>query len=151
MLNLGNSFTIESWVYLTEASSYAVIAGKVNSTRGNDPFQNYVLSLDSSGLKPEFVQTTGVAGSYTTATAPNQLNLNTWTHLAATLGNGVIKLYVNGVLVATQTSPGIPNSAPGVPFSIGSGSTASFQTTCCGFKGNIKQVRVWNIEKHKQI
>lgn len=41
-LNLDNSFTIEAWMYLTEASSYAIIAGKVNNLRGDDPFQNYV-------------------------------------------------------------------------------------------------------------
>lgn len=147
VLNLGNSFTIEAWIYLTESSPYGVIAGKVNSPRENDPYQNYVLAMDSSGLKPEFVQTTGVSGSYATATAPNSLNLNEWTHLAATLGNGSMKLYVNGVLVASRTSPGNPNLSPGVPFSIGSGSTSSFQTTCCGVKGNIKQVRVWSVEK----
>ena len=147
VLNLGNSFTMEAWIYLTESSPYGVIAGKVNSPRENDPFQNYVLALDATGLKPEFVQTTGVSGSYKTATAPNPLNLNEWTHIAATLGNGSMKLYVNGVLVASQTSPGFPNLSPGVPFSIGSGSTSSFQTTCCGVKGNIKQVRVWSVEK----
>jgi hypothetical protein len=146
-LNLDNSFTIEAWVYLTEASPYAVIAGKVNDPRGNDPFQNYVIALDQTGLKPEFVQTTGIAGSYTTATSPTNLTLNTWTHVAATLGAGSMNLYVNGTLVATQTSPGNPNSNTGVPFSIGSGATPSFETTCCGLKGNIKQVRVWDVAR----
>lgn len=144
VLNLDNSFTIEAWVYLNEASPYAVIAGKVNNPRENDPFQNYVLAMDAAGLKPELVQTTGISGSYTTATSPTNLLLNTWTHIAATLSAGSMKLYVNGALVATQTSPGSPNSTTGVPFSIGSGATSSSQTTCCGFKGNIKQVRVWD-------
>lgn len=144
-LNLDNSFTIEAWIYLNEASPYAVIAGKVNNPRENDPFQNYVLSLNANGLKPEFVQTTGISGSYTVATAPANLTLNSWTHVAATLGSGIMRLYVNGTLVASQTSPGATNSNPNVPFSIGSGSTSSFQTTCCGIKGNIKQVRVWDV------
>jgi hypothetical protein len=143
-LNLDNSFTIEAWIYLNESSPYAVIAGKVNHPRGNDPFQNYVLALDATGLKLEFVQTTGIAGSYSTATSPTNISLNTWTHVAATLGAGIMKLYVNGTLVATRTSPGNPNSNTGVPFSIGSGATPTFQTTCCGFKGNLKQVRVWD-------
>jgi hypothetical protein len=132
---------------LTEASTYAVIAGKVFNPRGDNPYQNYVLALDQTGLKPEFIQTTGITGSYTAATSPTNLTLNTWTHLAATLGAGSMKLYVNGVLVATQTSPGNPNSNTGVPFSIGSGATPLFQTTCCGIKGNLKQVRVWDVAR----
>lgn len=146
-LNLDNSFTIEAWLYLSEASSYAIIAGKVNNPRGDNPFQNYVLALDQTGLKPEFVQTTGISGSYTTATSPTNITLNTWTHIAATLGAGIMNLYINGTLVATQTSPGNPNSNTGVPFSIGSGATPSFQTTCCGLKGNLKQVRVWDVPR----
>jgi hypothetical protein len=146
-LNLDNSFTIEAWIYLSEVSAYAVIAGKVNNPRENNPFQNYVLALDQTGLKPEFVQTTGILGSYTTATSPTNLTLNTWTHIAATLGAGSMNLYVNGTLVATQTSPGNPNSNTGVPFSIGSGATSTFQTTCCGLKGNLKQVRVWDVAR----
>lgn len=146
-LDLDNSFTIEAWVYLNQSSPYAVIAGKVNNPRAADPFQNYVLVLDQTGLKPEFVQTTGISGSYTTATAPNNLALNTWTHLAATLESGSMKLYVDGVLVATQTSPGNPNSTTGVPFSIGSGATPALETTCCGFNGKMKQVRVWDVAR----
>jgi hypothetical protein len=146
-LNLDNSFTIEAWIYLNESSPYAIIAGKVNNPRANDPFQNYVLALDQTGLKPEFVQTTGISGSYTTATSPTNLTLNTWTHIGATLGAGTMNLYVNGTLVATQTSPGNPNVNTGVPFSIGSGATPSFQTTCCGLKGNLKQVRVWDVAR----
>lgn len=146
-LNLDNSFTIEAWVYLNQSSPYAVIAGKVNNPRSADPFQNYVLALDQTGLKPEFVQTTGISGSYRTATASVNLALNTWTHLAATLESGSMKLYVDGILVATQTSPGNPISNTGVPFSIGSGATPAFQTTCCGFVGKMKQVRVWDVAR----
>jgi hypothetical protein len=146
-LNLDNSFTIEAWVYLNQSSPYAVIAGKVNNPRSADPFQNYALVLDQTGLKPEFVQTTGISGSYKTATAPANLALNTWTHLAATIESGSMKLYVDGILVATQTSPGNPNSNTGVPFSIGSGATPTLQTTCCGFVGKMKQVRVWDVAR----
>lgn len=146
-LNLDNSFTIEAWIYLNQSSPYAVIAGKVNNPRSADPFQNYVLALDQTGLKPEFVQTTGISGSYATTTAPANLALNTWTHLAATLESGSMKLYVDGILVATQTSPGNPNSNTGVPFSIGSGATPALQTNCCGFVGKMKQVRVWDVAR----
>lgn len=146
-LNLDNSFTMEAWIYLSESSPYAVIAGKVNHPRGNDPFQNYVIAIDDAGLKPEFIQTTGISGSYIRATSPTNIALNTWTHVAATLADNIMKLYINGTLVTTRTSPGAPNPTTGVPFGIGSGATPSFQTTCCGLKGNIKQVRVWDVAR----
>ena len=146
-LNLDNSFTMEAWIYLTESSPYAVIAGKVNHPRGNDPFQNYVIAIDDTGLKPEFIQTTGNSGSYIRATSPTNITLNTWTHVAATLADNTMKLYINGTLVNTRTSPGAPNPTTGVPFGIGSGATPTFQTTCCGLKGNIKQVRVWDVAR----
>ena len=138
---------MEAWVYLKSASAYGVVLGKTYSTRSNDPYQNYVISFDGSGLKPEFIQTTGVSGSYRGATSPNPIALNTWTHLAASLNLGVIKLYVNGVLVATSNSAGVPSISPNVPFSIGSAATPTSQTTCCGIDGAIQQVRVWNTER----
>jgi hypothetical protein len=146
-LNLGSTFTMEAWVYLKSASAYGIVMGKTLNPRSNDPFQNYVISFDSSGLKPEVVQTTGISGSYSSATSPTPIILNTWTHLAASLNLGILKLYVNGILAATQSSPGIPNILPDVPFSIGSGATPNSQTTCCGITGSIKQVRIWNTER----
>jgi hypothetical protein len=146
-LNLGSVFTMEAWVYLKSASAYGIVMGKTLDQRSNDPFQNYVIAFDGTGLKPEFVQTTGLAGSYVSATSPNPISLNTWTHLAVSLNSGVLRLYVNGVLVASQSSPGIPNASPNVPFSIGSGATSASQTTCCGINGAIKQVRVWSVER----
>jgi hypothetical protein len=146
-LNLGNAFTLEVWVYLEAASSYGIVLGKTYNPRSNDPYQNYVIAFDGSGLKPEFVQTTGVAGSYRTATSPNNLPFNTWSHLAATLENGIMKLYVNGQLVASNSSPGSPLSNTSVPFSVGSGATPTNQNACCGMKGAIMQARVWNIAR----
>jgi hypothetical protein len=146
-LNLGSTFTMEAWVYLKAASAYSIVMGKTFAPRSDNPFQNYVISFDGTGLKPEFAQSSGVVNSYRTATSPTPIALNTWTHLAASLSAGIMKLYVNGVLVATSFSAGNPSSLTNVPFSIGSGSTPTSQTTCCGIIGAIKQARVWNTER----
>lgn len=146
-LNLGNSFTLEAWVYLEASSTYGVVLGKTLNPRSDDPYQNYIIGIDGSGFKPEFVQTTGLSGSYRTATSSSALPLNSWTHLAATLESGVMKLYVNGQLAASNSSPGAPNTITGVPFSIGSGATPTNQSACCGFKGAIMQARVWNFAR----
>lgn len=146
-LNLGNTFTLEAWVYLEASSAYGIVLGKTMNPRSDDPYQHFIIGIDGTGFKPEFVQTTGLSGSYRTATASTALSLNAWTHLAATLESGVMKLYVNGQLAASNASPGAPNSATGVPFSIGSGATPTNQSTCCGFKGAIMQARVWNVAR----
>lgn len=143
-LNAGNTFTYEAWVFITEASPYGVVAGKVFAPRADDPFINYTLGFGDTGLRPEFVQTTGLSGSYKAAASTTNIQLNTWTHLAATSDNGSMKLYINGILAATNASTGMPNPSPDVPFAIGSGATPSLQPTCCGIKGNIMQVRIWN-------
>ena len=146
-LELGNSFTMEAWVFLEEYSPYAVVMGKTFNPRSDDPYMNYSLSFDANGKKAEFIQTTGDAGSYRAATSPDTIPLNTWTHIAGTLGAGQMKLYINGTLVATEISSGNTALTTGVPFAIGTGSTNDFQTTCCGVIGAIKQVRVWNQEQ----
>ena len=149
-LELTGNFTIEAYIFLEAASPYAIVAGKTFDPRSDNPYQNYVLSFDASGLRPELVQTTGQNGSYTTATSSSDIPLNTWTHLAGKLENGQLKLYINGSLVATQISPGAQKTNTNVPFGIGSGMTPTHYTTCCGFKGNLMQVRIWNVARSDQ-
>lgn len=149
-LEITGNFTFEAYIYLETASPYAIIAGKTFDPRSDNPYQNYVLSLDASGVRPEIVQTTGQNGSYTTATSPTDLALNTWTHVAGILDNGQLKLVINGTLVSSQTSPGAQKTNTNVPFGIGSGMTPTHYTTCCGFKGNMMQVRIWNLARTEQ-
>jgi hypothetical protein len=143
VLNLENTLTLEAWVLLADRpkGGGGVIMGKVHDTRAIDPFYSWVLQV-STELRPEFIQTTGAAGSYITATSPNPLAMRTWTHIAGVLGEGVMQLYVNGVKVASQTSPGLPENGT-LPFAIGGGAQTN-NTTCCGLSGALRQVAVWN-------
>jgi hypothetical protein len=146
-LNLGNTFTMEAWVYLEASSAYGVVMGKTMNPRSDDPYQHFIIGIDGTGFKPEFVQTTGLSGSYRTATASSALSLNTWTHLAATLESGVMKLYINGQLTASNASPGTPLATTNVPFALGSGASPTNQSECCGFRGAMMQARVWNVAR----
>ncbi len=146
-LDLGTTFTMEAWIYLESASPYSIIMGKTFNPRSDNPFQNYVLAMDPSGLKVEFIQTTGSSGSYVTVTATNNLPLQQWTHVAAVLNSGKMKLYINGNLIGESTSPGPPLNPTKIPFSIGSGSTPTNGSTCCGFKGCVGEVRLWDTEQ----
>lgn len=144
LLDAGSSFSLEAWVKPSALAPYAVIAGKSFAPRSNDPFQNFIIGLDGTGTKPEFVQTTGQSGSYRNATAVDPLPLNEWTHLVGVLESGQLKLYVNGALKAQSQSAGLPLSQTGISFGIGSGLDASKNTVCCGFKGQLMQLAFWS-------
>ena len=66
------------------------------------------------------------------------LPLNTWTHLAATFGDTTLRLYVNGVQVATQTVP--------APIDTSNGTLTIGGDTFYGqhFAGRIDEVRIYN-------
>ncbi|MEJ8800726.1 FG-GAP-like repeat-containing protein [Pontibacter sp. H249] len=140
-LNLGSEFTMAAWVYPTARQPYGFIMGKPNTDRSADPYMTYMLGWDSNGDKVEFVQTTGAAGTYNAIMSPEAIPLNSWTHVAATLGNGTMRLYVNGQLVGSMASPGAPQ-VNNVPFGIGGGVDKG--NYCCGSNAYIKQAGVWN-------
>ncbi len=142
-LNLGESFTLEVWVYLVSALPFSSIMGKSHDPRDQDPYMSFVIGLDSSGQRMEFVQTTDQAGSYRNAIAPDPIPLKTWTHVAATLDRGIMRLMVNGQEVATAESLG-PSNSPTIPFSIGSSANAGGEPSAPGFGGALREARVWN-------
>lgn len=139
-------FTLEAWVYLTAPSPIGVIAGRAAADRGGAPGYHVVLSIeDLEGLRPSVVQSTGVAGSYALAQAPDPLPLYEWVHLAATRGaDGLLLLYVDGARVASATSDGPSQPDPGVPFSIGNSATVDRGTQCCGSNLMLRNVKLWS-------
>ena len=142
VLNLTGSFTIELWVYVDSYSPYAVIIGKPNDPRGTDPYMSYVIEVGSTD-NFEFVQSTGITGSYRGATATTKIALHKWTHLAAVLSNNQMKLYINGLLAGTGISQG-PSKNTTVPFTLGAGADANGNIAAGGFAGSVMQARVWN-------
>jgi hypothetical protein len=142
-LNLGNAFTMEAWVYFEPAGPYSIFLGKPHDPRGSDPFMSYVLGFSGNGKRIEFVQTTGQPGSYRSATAPTDFPSTTWTHVAATLDGSTMRLYVDGNMVASQASPGPPLNTT-IPFGVGAVANKDGFIVDGGFKGALRQVRVWN-------
>ena len=143
-LQLGSAFTLEAWVFFESTTPYAFIMGKPHQNRHADPFMSYCLELNGDG-KIEFAQSTGVTGSYRTATAPTAPQLRTWTHIAGTLSSGTMRLYVDGVEVANITSAGAPSTTVSVPFTLGAGAGPDTSIQVSGFVGALRQARVWNV------
>ena len=129
-LQLTTGMTLEAWVYPTAAPTgwRAVVAKNVD--------RYYLMAASSPNNRPA-AGGTWTAGNQNTA-GPAVLAVNTWTHLAATFDGAMVRLYVNGGLVASQaqTTALVPTAGT---LQIGGDSyPGEF------FAGRIDEVRIYN-------
>jgi hypothetical protein len=129
-LRLTNAMTLEAWVFPTVASS----SWQDAVYKGTD---NYYLSASSccSGLP---VGGGIFSGTYGETYGASALAVNTWTHLAATYDGSTLRLYVNGLQVASKAQTGTLATSAGV-LTIG-GDPLYGQY----FTGRIDEVRVYS-------
>src|SRR5882724_9341214 len=100
-----NDFTVEAWVYVRSYNSWSRLLDFGNGPNNQNVY--VALSADTSGRPAMGVFTnTGVP----VVQANNQLPLNQWTHLAATLSGTNGTIYINGDVVGSGTL----NIPPGV-------------------------------------
>ena len=97
-LDITAAITVEGWIKLASFSQPSTVAGKWRDLSGVG-LRGYLLAVGTDG-KPRFYISTNGA-NYPAAIGSTALLLNTWYHLAGTYDGTNIKLYVNGVQVAT--------------------------------------------------
>jgi len=119
--------TLEAWVYPTTVSS----AWRDVIYKGNDNY--YLEGTSPSSSRPAMGGTYGTP-LYGTAA----LTANTWTHLAATYDGATMRLYVNGVQVASRAQTGAIATSTN-PLQIGGDSIYGQY-----FAGRIDEVRIYN-------
>jgi hypothetical protein len=142
----GSSFTMEGWIYLPDVSTSAShLMGKTFDPN-TDPYQSFALQL-WSGNNLVFAQSNGTPGSLVFLNSPTAISARTWTHVAAVVGGGMMKIYVNGVLAASATSPGAPLNQPTVPFALGLAFYPNGDPNNGTFPGYARQVRFWNVAR----
>src|SRR5215467_11812897 len=95
----GANFTLEGWVYLRTYSDNATMFDLGNGPN-NDNVRLALTGTNSQG--PTAVVFNGSNG-IPTLTAPAQLPLRQWTHVALTLNNSNATIYINGEIAATNT------------------------------------------------
>lgn len=129
-LALGSAMTIEAWVRPAAAlSGWRTIVQKEVDT--------YFLHASSSGaMRPAGGGTFNTTTSF--ATAPSAIAANSWTHLAVTYDGAMVRLYVNGALVASQAQTG---AMPSTTTPLRIGGNAPYGEF---FQGLIDDVRIYN-------
>ena len=128
-LQLTTGMTLEAWVYPTTVNRQ----WRDVLYKGNDDY--FLMATTSASVRPVGAGTFGGTLSQVVGTA--NLDNNTWSHLATTYDGATLRLYVNGVQVASKAQTGsLATSAS--PLTIG-GDAIDGQF----FKGRIDEVRVY--------
>ncbi len=125
-LTLTDAFSFEAWVYPTASTWHGVV--------GYNSAHVYELGISSDGIA---AITANLGGTDRQAIAPSAIELNTWTHLAATYDGSVLKLYVNGTVVASNTTTG---SLPSQSGPVWIGKAPSYGV----FQGRVDEVRIYD-------
>ena len=139
-----SQFSVAAWFKTsTNFGSEAFIVNKGgfgSETAGQN--QNYQISMTSTEkIKGGFETSTG-ADFF--VTSPNTYNDNQWHYAVVTYGGSTIRLYIDGVQVASKSTSGAsPDSSGTKPVRIGANSRTTPPTSYF-FIGDVDEVRIWN-------
>lgn len=133
-------FTAEAWVNIytgggTIMSNVDYINGAGEGAKG--------FSIRLNGQKVEFVMGKGIdAGDWNVISATNDLNLNTWTHVAVVFDGTTAKVFYNGVLQGSLSTTD-PILVSAKKFYLGEHPTYSNRR----ITGQLSDVRIWNVAR----
>ena len=100
-LDLTTGMTLEAWVQPSSLGSWRNVVIK---ERPNGETYNLYAHTDFN--RPTIYVTGASTGATVDARGTSALQLNSWTHLAATYNGTTLRLYLNGIQVGTRTVGG---------------------------------------------
>ncbi|RTQ47180.1 T9SS type A sorting domain-containing protein [Hymenobacter gummosus] len=135
---LGAQYTQELWVKPLAASGN-VMRGVLGYDPGNPNNRSpFVAISENNEVQIGF----GTGSSLVSYTSPNNTVVqNQWNHVVATFGGGNLRLYVNGVLINTQSTGGATPILTTAPRFVGK---LNANTATAYFNGDIDEVAQWN-------
>ena len=135
----GGDLTVEGWVYLRSYNSWCRI---LDWSRGPSTDVVYLAASEGVSGRPQLSFWVGGAGYF--VTAPSALPLYTWNHVAGTVSSDrTMRLYVNGLLVASTTAAALPTTTNRHLNYIGES-----HAVADGFlNGGVADVRVWDVAR----
>jgi len=131
-----NTFTVESWIYMTENPTQGVGNITLPGLIGLDAQSTDVTNYLCFGPVPNRqLQLYWYDGGQKYCTANTVLNLNQWYHIACVVNNNTIKFYVNGVEESLSGTTTLTNRFNSISnFSIGSNYYGNF----IGYVSNLR-------------
>ena len=131
-LDLTTGMTLEAWVRPTATSGWRTIMLKES---GGVELAYSMYGASGTNRPSGWTRTSGSSTSVTGTTA---IALNTWTHLAVTYDGATRRIYINGVLNATNAASGAIAATPD-PLKIGGNAVWGEY-----FAGQIDEMRIYN-------
>ena len=141
--HIGNGdFTVEAWVYLTGSpiTEHRPIAvhDNINVTRG----WLFLCDKDNGGRLNFTLWTSN--STFVRALSPSAPALNQWLHVAAARAGNTLRLFIDGVVVATTDITGATAQNPSQPLAIGTLwlNGAPIATTTWRWQGHMDELRI---------
>lgn len=133
-----NNYTLSAWVYLRSGGTWGGARMAVlSSTSCGGSVELLVHSGTASASDPQYLEL-GRCGSFNGALSTNQVLLNTWTHVAVTVGaDKTVTYFING-------SPAGTWSAAALDVSLGTAVNLGDNSGGRRFDGMLDEVQIWN-------
>lgn len=107
--NFGSGdFTIEMWIRRDATGSAETLSSQEN---GSTTDFGHLFGINSNDTVRFVLDADGNNSGATTVTSTGTISANTWTHLAAVVDSGTMRIYINGVQDGSGASPGAFNSS----------------------------------------
>ena len=148
--NLGNAnFTLEAWIFvksnpwMSSATSGNTIIKKGLTSVGTPSNAGYGLRTNKTGPN-EIEFHIGHSNSSTKRLIHQGLILNKWIHVAGVRQGKKMFLYVNGILVAQDSTTTIYNVNTNIGLSVGAHDKSGLSIVNEFMHGSIDEVRIWS-------
>ncbi|MEQ6121775.1 LamG-like jellyroll fold domain-containing protein [Reichenbachiella sp. MALMAid0571] len=132
-------FTLEAWVNLNDFSDYQPILTKAGTDNNSAEFNLQVQGTINGNVNFFLGNGTGISAVDGNNTTDQDIELATWTHLAAVVDGTSILLYINGELSGSSTFSGSRQNNSN-PVQIG----RYFNGVTQFWPGGIDEVRIWS-------
>ena len=134
-LTLSNSFSVAAWIYPEALPAFAPILVRTGDTdEWNDGF---ALFVGENGTLAAYVR----GGDDTGEVVGGALVTNEWNHVALTYSGTALRLYLNGVEIASRTFASRASADAPAPLAVG---TLVGRSLAQPFAGAIADVRIWS-------
>jgi len=146
--DLGTSdFTIESWIFIENTIGNGnKIINKGLTSVGTPSNAGYALRASKTGTDEIEFQIGNIDGS-TARVIYNGITANEWHHLAGVRLREKLYLYLDGILVAEDSTSTIYNVDTNIPLCIGAIHKGGLSPINEFMDGKIDEVRIWNVAR----